>query len=511
MMQRPVPSRFYRKAQQLDSHINRVTRSLEHLVFSGAKERRRTLFRKRVVYFATFFCLLLTLGFTLSPHGGAETAFFYPQTCLGGWRNPSLAKGEPETDLRGAPYSDVTAAFLSTNTSADIFCGEFTGEIPKDSVPNGVIVRLFLSYDGTSSSTVITGDDFISNVTEILDGIASTSPDFTLTSTSTEQSEATTTEAEITPEEEEGTEVPAPASDTPAEGSVQQGIEPLPETTDPAPLESYNTFKDMGDALRRLLTKHIVHAYAEEDVVSIDPLEENATDTHGSSTDTLIENQILESEVATSTTEQLSPLFEVLYTLDGNEWNTLGYINKNELQGAQFIVPFNASSTWLEVSRIQIQLKRLATFDDIPDIYLDGMSLEVAYAKQQELKEELSGDPKRYDIAVATSSDDLHVSVGKGEEGVFVNIGVLSGGQLFIYDDKDAIKYSIGVGSDPVSVSSYMFEPGPYTAVMTNRENGCGGLTLAQCLNDKKTIGYSEFSIIPTRETPTEYLPLSKE
>jgi hypothetical protein len=484
-MERTAPSRLYRKAQELDSHIARVTGSLDRLFQEGKKQE--ALLRKRRFFYSTIVMgLVAVFIIVLSPRGTAETAMFYPKTCLGGWHNPHLASGEPETDKEGTAYTDGNSSLLDANESADIFCGNFLGEIPKDTVPNGVVVRILMSYDGSSSSTQVAGENFENAAATILDTDASTTPDFTLTEGSTAEASS----SEIVPSQE----------DTPS------------EATDTAPqsfLKSNLFFSYFIQSLDVAISGYVTHAYAQDisaEEVAADEASSSdisvETDTSAASTSGSILNAAPESQ-----------LFEILYTLDGTTWRSLGVLSKNEVQGAQFAIPLATSSTWLDITRLQVEVKRLPSFDDVQPVYLDGMSLEVTYGKQQELHEELSGDPKRYDIAISTSTSAIQISEGENGEGSYVKIGTPNGGQLFVYSQDDGeIKFSMGVGSDPASISSYIFDTGNYTAVMTNRVNGCVGLSLLECQEDKAVIGWSDFSIIPTRDTPTEYLPgTSKE
>jgi hypothetical protein len=508
-MERTAPSRFYRKAQQLDSHITRVTRSLDRL-FDDTKRQGRVLRRRRMFY--SFFTLALLILFIVivSPHGTAESAIFYPKTCLGGWHNPSLAGGEPETDKEGVSFTDQNSAVLDANVSADIFCGEFLGDIPKDTNPNGVVVRIMMSDKGETATTSISGSSFTAQAGAILDANASSSPDFTLTESSTTATTTPDASSSLPSAEPEPIDT---SSDTPVTPTTPADTVPAPSDTAP---QSFLHTRSIVSFLDHMLGSFIDRAYAEDaatDTLQVDtPTDLSASSTIDATGTDSLPASTTESIADASSTAPASQLFEVLYTLDGKTWGTLGVLSKNEISGAQFTIPLTASSTWVDITQLQIQIKRLATFDDVPSVYLDGMSLEVTYGKQQDLHEELTGDPKRYDIAVATSTDGIQISEGVGGDGKFLNIGAPSGGQLIIYSDEDGtVKFSMGVGSDPVAVSSYIFDSGSYTAIMTNRVNGCTGLTRDECRDDKALIGWTQFDILPTRETPTQYLPQAQQ
>ena len=76
-----------------------------------------------------------------------------------------------------------------------------------------------------------------------------------------------------------------------------------------------------------------------------------------------------------------------------------------------------------------------------------------------------------------------------------------------IYKDvTDSVMYSSGIGLEPVSVSSYIFDPGTFTIVVTGREDACENMTSAECSADKKSVGSIHFTISPTINTPTKYV-----
>lgn len=92
--------------------------------------------------------LVFVILFSISLTGKADVVNFYPKTCLGGWENTSGAEGQPSVPEQAA-ISDFTksnAAFLD-NRSAQIFCGDFSGDIPEDATPRALSVRFSLFVD----------------------------------------------------------------------------------------------------------------------------------------------------------------------------------------------------------------------------------------------------------------------------------------------------------------------------------------------------------------------------
>ncbi len=70
-------------------------------------------------------------------------------------------------------------------------------------------------------------------------------------------------------------------------------------------------------------------------------------------------------------------VFEVTYTLDGNNWQTLGRINESNWQSFS---PQISLMSWEDVERLQVQITPLPSVE-MPTVFLDGLWLEVEYDK----------------------------------------------------------------------------------------------------------------------------------
>jgi hypothetical protein len=77
--------------------------------------------------------------------GSARIATFHPETCLGGWENPTFAEGAPDvlTGSRNIAFSSANSA-MNRNISADIFCGNFKGAIPEGGVMRTAVLSVSL-------------------------------------------------------------------------------------------------------------------------------------------------------------------------------------------------------------------------------------------------------------------------------------------------------------------------------------------------------------------------------
>jgi hypothetical protein len=297
-------------------------------------------FKMRYVAYS-FIIVLAIVGISLySVRLGAQVAVFHPTSCLGGWTHSEYAEGEPNVKADGLPddFTENNSAVLN-NSVSQIFCGGWKGELPEDTEPKRYVLKLSWSAEGRQQENVAT-------TTIIIDqgnNIASTSEQI-LDAPSDKAVEATLILDEATPTEEEtqtGTTPtePAPEPAAPVESAPAEAAPPsVPENS--APVSFW---------------RHIFEtAFAQE--VTID------------------------SNLATSTTEEFEEFLEVLYTLDGINWTRLGVFQGSNVRNAEFEIPRDAINP-SDISKLQVSIKSKATVNAEPVIYLDGMSLDVEYEK----------------------------------------------------------------------------------------------------------------------------------
>lgn len=199
--------RTYLNVQEIGSNLNEVKLTLQNLIFKRNAEFEKEVRVKRIYLSLASLVLLVVLGVVISKKSQAEVAMFYPTSCLGGWSNLSKATGKPDTDKENG-FSNLNSAILPENTTADLFCGGFVGDIPPNKDPKLLVLRITWSTEGSTSTKeapglldMIEGGSFASSSGAILDAPASSSPSFTLTedATSTEiqiEEVATTTETQ---------------------------------------------------------------------------------------------------------------------------------------------------------------------------------------------------------------------------------------------------------------------------------------------------------------------------
>ena len=179
------PSRLYIRAKRIDSHIESITSSIQKLVFSGIHKKDEDIKKRRVVTSLVVIFLFSILGAVISNKGIAEITVFHPTSCLGGWINPRNAEGEPQIKSNESVdlFSKDNSAFLSPEAYADIYCGNFVGEIDQNTKP----VKMILSFSWSAGGEYtlekeIISDSFASSTLEIIDTASSAEVSFTLSS-----------------------------------------------------------------------------------------------------------------------------------------------------------------------------------------------------------------------------------------------------------------------------------------------------------------------------------------
>jgi hypothetical protein len=156
--------------------------------------RDKSLTRKHIAQALACLTILVSVGVYISPKTKAESAVFYPESCLGGWVNATHATGIPETESNEFPraFNANNSALLEAGTGADIYCGNFKGEFDKNTKPTKIIVSLSWSKaEVVSTTTEVVSDSFASSSLEILDASSSNSVSFTLATTTEEVSSST--------------------------------------------------------------------------------------------------------------------------------------------------------------------------------------------------------------------------------------------------------------------------------------------------------------------------------
>lgn len=291
----------------------------------------------------------------------------YPSTCLGGWENTHLASGEPEAfEGAGAPaFTETNSARFDGSTHAQIYCGGFSGDVLENTVPKKILVKFSWAIEYPKLDIEEFQDDDIT--TADLEQIEK-SPEINNQDTSAEPADQPLTELNVNLEIIES-ETPEPPmiieSESESESPLieEEIVQPevvLPESSPEQPLQEPTV------SIFNLFTT-IAHAQETDDItmLSADAISEIASTTMG---------------FATSTSESAYGLVEVVYTFDGVEWESLGYVEKDEFGDKYFEIPIEEASDWENISKIQIGVQSVPVVDGVaPIIYLDSVWIEAEY------------------------------------------------------------------------------------------------------------------------------------
>jgi len=481
-----ITKRTFHDVRKSSVHGNILSlRELEKNFFAFTKKYRTLLTG------ATSLLLIVMLVITLSPKTLASTALFYPNACLGGWENAKNAEGVIETEKEIPVYDTKTSAVLGENKQTDLYCGDFKGEIPESTEPKKLIVKVAWQVGIAPKDTNVTSESFASSTQQILDKDASSTPDFTLIATTTPPDEVHT----IEPATQSGggtipTKVEDPVSTPPPEVPSPQTMRPLKNTYAYGFLESLFSHayaEEIAEATSTQPKVEVIESIAPESVLVTGSSTEIAQATTTASSTEIAD---VSTTTATTTVSIGTPIFEFLYTLDGSTWKHLGEIPLSELSSTQFEIPIEASSTWEDLSLLQIHIKRLPTVDTVPTIYLNGLSLAIEYDKVEGVKR---------DIKITNISNDSHVITAKEEVADTVTTLLVTSsttqGMAMYKGEELVFTSSINENGAAYDMSAYPY--GSYTLVATDDENWCGNKTLRECVQDAATFkGKSSFKII---------------
>jgi hypothetical protein len=156
-------------------------------VHHSFRERVTPKSRSHITFALASLTILIIMGNYVSPKSSADSAVFYPSSCLGGWINPQKVEGVPDVEGNAdqEKFTQENSAVLPTGTNADIYCGGFSGEIKKNTKPTKILVALSWSKGkDIEVEKKIESESFASSSIEILDSSASSTVSFTLTTSS---------------------------------------------------------------------------------------------------------------------------------------------------------------------------------------------------------------------------------------------------------------------------------------------------------------------------------------
>jgi hypothetical protein len=338
-------------------------------------------FMKRKLFWIAFILVIFLFSIIFRSQTKADLVYFYPQTCLGSFVNPEKAQGEREV---GNPdlINELNSAVYYSGFK-EIYCGNFQGSIKEGEIKkvtlhfNWVITKELREkpiIESTSSESLI--EKIIPPKTiEINVG---TSDVQILENTSTErQNNINTQTATSSYEDNKKSEMSALSPNQSAYLKLINFVFAQEETRNNTNDEETRNNTNINE---------INTNGNESNNTNTNSNEINNTNGNESQTATSSHENINQSEQSVLSPNQSAPktLFDIHYTLDGQNWNYLGSINENNWQNLSFDIPVN---NWLDISKIQIKINSLPDTDYY--LYLESMWLEVEYEyKNKEITEE---------------------------------------------------------------------------------------------------------------------------
>ncbi|GBD34346.1 hypothetical protein HRbin35_00058 [bacterium HR35] len=356
------------------------------------------LMEKKYILIVLF---LLFLGLVLIKQTKirAEIAYFYPQSCLGSFINPEKAQGKPEVDNPDLINESNSAVYLGG--FKEIYCGNFQGPEVQ-----GEIKKITLHFNWIVTKErreAVLTEPTSTNDSNILEKIIPPKTIEIIPATPTTET-APLPNTTPTPE---ATSTPQSSFNTDSRGLLLHGYTRKLFNLDKNYLDILFWWKttfaeEMATPIESTTPTTLTTTPSEAQnqstetqsiIITTTPTStENQTETTSSTTSTEALTTPTTSET-TSLTTSTPPktLFEVHYTLDGENWTYLGDIktqtNADNTQtnadnyfipDVSFEIPVN---NWLDISKIQIKINSLPDTDYY--LYLESMWFEVEYELPQ--------------------------------------------------------------------------------------------------------------------------------
>jgi hypothetical protein len=398
----------------------------------------------------------------------ATMTTFYAGDCSGGWTGVSNATGTPSLASSAHEYdfNEFNSA-VAGDIVSDITCGNFAGEIPRDSLPKKISLQLFWTHRVPVETKDIVSTSTASSITtEVLDGVSTSISNTPVqnveSTTSVESTSVVSPTNEVVP-----IDTTAQLPETKTEVEIFSPIptpEPVVET--PAPESTIQSF----------LHNFITPVFAEEISTSSDSISTSS----------------LSLEIGTTTAPSLlsEDFVKIEFSIDGESWTKLGLVNA-ETFSHTFELPFEEFKDWNNLSKLQVRISRLSTFNTQPYLYLDAVAIHVDYSSYTDTKVkivEMTNSLPTFTATSSVSSSGL-VTVSSEPTGIAVYKGVATSSTLL---------FTTALDQNPIDIDITHFAPfDTYILVSTHNANWCSDKTLTECISDPEFIATSSFKIIP--------------
>lgn len=394
-------------------------------------------------YIAFVFVLIVSVvSFSVVP-ARANSFVLYASTCLGGWENTNRAAGSPQTHENGfAQPTQENSARLDTHIHAQIYCGGFSGDILEDTVPKKILVHFSWVVEYPTPGYVdvpmqeVSSDEAAEASHEGASDVETISPEELLSIPIEAPLEGYTENSGNGAETyQENTTVEPSVGNTDDTMSSQESIlEPALEVPT-APVDEPVSFLRWVVAIAHAqeiasdnLAEQVVESQTEDTPQTIQPIEADEPENQTvvvEETDT--EDSPADHVVPVSTAEDPPApygLVEVLYTLDGMQWKSLGFVAEDAFNTSSFEIPIEEVSDWEDISNIQVAVQSVPVVDVVaPSIYLDALWIEAEYDflsdqnSIEEIQEVLNTeDQEAYVFSEDAASEESEVVIEEAQE-----------------------------------------------------------------------------------------------
>lgn len=488
---------LYRKAIQVDSHIDKVIASLGVVASSKRLDPDELLIRRIV----SAFLIALLVSYSVYPlFVRANTLILHPEACLGGWYNTAYASRAPNAN---GYYNESNSAVLDKNVQAEVYCGPFAGEKEEGTIPLQASLALYWSSVRAVEEPAVTGtttieivsESFASSTQDILDADASSTVSFTATTTTEAPAQEERVEETVPTESIQEEVAGAPTEEASQENQPENQAPVSSETpsTPSASEEANPPAVEPVSVLETLLFAFVPRAHAQEggsrditpavltETQSDIPVTQNAevSVSNESSAETSPAHEMDQQEISVPETSQEVVLgtstendklpeagetastsdaintpestpesakesggfLEVLYSLDGTTWIRVASVAPADIRENAYDLSLTQIS-WEKIDALQIKIQSLSSFDDTPSVYLDAVELRINYEKEKKSAEPVDEKTQQTQGIIDVKGLGPHVVFLREKEGEIET--------LYLYNLNDKNKERLPI-DQPVS------------------------------------------------------------
>jgi len=320
-------------------------------------------FVKRKLFWIAFIFLLFLFFVIFRTQTKADLVYFYPQNCLGSFVNPEKAQGEKEVNNPDLINESNSAVYYSG--FKEIYCGNFQGPVKEGEIKkvtlhfNWVITKELREkpiIESTSSESLI--EKIIPSKTIEINVATSDVPTLQNNTNSNESNNTNTNESQIATSSQIFKFINFVFAQEETQNSTNENIQNNTNT------EEISTSTNKSNNANS----------STSEISTTSQIETTVSESTSSSMEQTTSSEVISTQTTSIFATSSKTLFDIYYTLDGQNWNYLGSVNENNWQNLSFDIPVN---NWLDISKIQIKINSLPDTDHY--LYLESMWFEVEY------------------------------------------------------------------------------------------------------------------------------------